>query len=211
MISLVLMRDGKPMRYFPIGAKARNTCALALVEDLFPETKLDAVPRARRASGTVIVDFGWWKSRRVEIDMDKQKLVVIGNGMAGARAVEEILARGGGDQFDITMFGDEPYGNYNRILLSNVLNGSQEESEIFINPLDWYEENNIPLHAGSRVTESTAPRAWCCRRPGSRALRQAADRHRQPRLHSADGRRQNGGRQLKPGVFGFRTLDDCPA
>jgi nitrite reductase (NADH) large subunit len=56
--------------------------------------------------------------------MAKQKLVVIGNGMAGARAVEEILARGGGDQFDIVMFGDEVYGNYNRILLSNLLNGS---------------------------------------------------------------------------------------
>jgi len=63
--------------------------------------------------------------------MDKQRLVVVGNGMAGARTVEEILARGGGDQFDITMFGDEPYGNYNRILLSNVVNGSQDASEIF--------------------------------------------------------------------------------
>ena len=47
--------------------------------------------------------------------MAKQRLVVVGNGMAGARTVEEILARGGGDRFDITMFGDEPYGNYNRI------------------------------------------------------------------------------------------------
>ena len=58
--------------------------------------------------------------------MRKQRLVVIGNGMAGARAVEEILARGGADQFDIIMFGDEPYGNYNRILLSNVLSGAQD-------------------------------------------------------------------------------------
>ncbi|MGH6629964.1 MAG: NAD(P)/FAD-dependent oxidoreductase, partial [Burkholderiales bacterium] len=51
----------------------------------------------------------------------KQKLVVIGNGMAGARLVEDVLARRGGDLFDIVMFGDEPYGNYNRILLSSVL------------------------------------------------------------------------------------------
>ena len=58
--------------------------------------------------------------------MSKQRLVVVGNGMAGARAVEEILARGGADLFDITMFGDEPYGNYNRILLSNVLSGAQD-------------------------------------------------------------------------------------
>src|SRR5689334_7447675 len=67
--------------------------------------------------------------------MPKQKLVVVGNGMAGARAVEEVLARGGGEQFDVVMFGDEPYGNYNRILLSNVLCGIQDTSEIFINPL----------------------------------------------------------------------------
>ncbi|MDT5232632.1 MAG: nitrite reductase large subunit, partial [Mycobacterium sp.] len=51
----------------------------------------------------------------------KARLVVIGNGMAGVRAVEEILTRNGRELFDITVFGDEPYGNYNRILLSNVL------------------------------------------------------------------------------------------
>ncbi len=81
--------------------------------------------------------------------MGKRKLVVIGNGMAGARAVEEVLARGGADMFDITMFGDERYGNYNRILLSNVLNGSQDPAEIVMNPLDWYAENGITLHSRS--------------------------------------------------------------
>jgi len=81
-----------------------------------------------------------------------RKLVVVGNGMAGARAVEEVLARGGAEQFSITMFGDEPYGNYNRILLSNILSGQQDHSEIYINPLDWYKENNIGLHSGARVT-----------------------------------------------------------
>ena len=53
------------------------------------------------------------------------RLVVVGNGMAGIRAIEEILARGAG-MFDITVFGAEPYGNYNRILLSNVLAGSDD-------------------------------------------------------------------------------------
>jgi nitrite reductase (NADH) large subunit len=70
----------------------------------------------------------------------RRKLVVVGNGMAGARVVEEILRRAP-DQFDISMFGAEPYGNYNRILLSNVLNGSQKATEIFMNPLAWYDEN----------------------------------------------------------------------
>jgi nitrite reductase (NADH) large subunit len=68
------------------------------------------------------------------MEQDRKKLVVIGNGMAGARVVEEILKRAL-RLFRISMFGAEPYGNYNRILLSNVLNGSQKAVETFINPL----------------------------------------------------------------------------
>src|SRR6266498_5825753 len=84
---------------------------------------------------------------------DKQRLVVIGNGMAGARAVEEILARGGGEQFTITMFGAEPYGNYNRIMLSDVLSGKQSREQIFLNPLAWYAGQNITLHTDTSVAE----------------------------------------------------------
>lgn len=65
----------------------------------------------------------------------KLRLVVIGNGMAGARTVEEILARGGAEMFDIAMFGDEPFGNYNRIMLSAVLEGSTDAAAILLNPL----------------------------------------------------------------------------
>src|SRR6516164_11865483 len=79
------------------------------------------------------------------------RLVVVGNGMAGVRAVEEILGRSGGQRFAITVFGDEPYGNYNRILLSNVLAGSDDTSEIYLNPVDWYTDNHIDLRAGVRV------------------------------------------------------------
>ena len=78
------------------------------------------------------------------------RLVVVGNGMAGARTVEEILARS--DRFAITMFGAEPYGNYNRILLSNVLSGAEDEAGIFLNSLPWYAENGIDLRAGVQVT-----------------------------------------------------------
>src|SRR5690242_16461146 len=82
----------------------------------------------------------------------RRKIVVIGNGMAGARAVEEILARDRSG-VEIVMFGDEPYGNYNRILLSSVLNGSQDAKSIFLNHLSWYVENGVTLHAGARVVE----------------------------------------------------------
>ena len=142
--------------------------------------------------------------------MNKQKLVVIGNGMAGARAVEEVLARGGGDQFEITMFGDEPYGNYNRILLSNILSGIQDTSEVFINPLEWYTENNITLHAGSRVTDID--------RMSQTVLSDTGIKLQYDKLLIATGsrafippmeglRKADGG--MKQGVFGFRTLDDC--
>jgi nitrite reductase (NADH) large subunit len=84
------------------------------------------------------------------IQATRKKLVVIGNGMAGARVVEEVLKRTP-DRFDISMFGAEPYGNYNRILLSNVLNRSQKATEIFINPLAWYDQNRVILHAGVKA------------------------------------------------------------
>ncbi len=80
------------------------------------------------------------------------RLVVIGNGMAGARTVEEILSRGGGSRFEITMIGDEPYGNYNRIMLSHVLAGenSIDDDDLMLNPMAWYRENDVKLYA--RVT-----------------------------------------------------------
>ena len=85
------------------------------------------------------------------MNANKRKLVVVGNGMAGARVVEEILQRAS-ERFDIVMFGAEPYGNYNRILLSNVLNGSQAATDIFMNPLAWYGNKGIRLHAGVKAT-----------------------------------------------------------
>src|SRR5918993_930916 len=132
----------------------------------------------------------------------KPKLVVIGNGMAGARLVEDVLAIDP-TLFDVTVFGDEPYGNYNRILLSNVLNGTQDAKEIFLNPLDWYESNGVTLHAGKRVTR--------------------IDRERKI-VHADDIEEPydvlvfaTGSRPFVPpvqgttlhGVFLFRTLDDC--
>ncbi len=83
--------------------------------------------------------------------MSKERLVVIGNGMAGARFVDDLFGRGGGDRFEVVMFGDEPCGNYNRILLSSVLSRSHKPDDIFINPMSWYAARHITLHAGRRV------------------------------------------------------------
>jgi nitrite reductase (NADH) large subunit len=142
--------------------------------------------------------------------MAKKRLVVVGNGMAGARAVEEIISRGGSSQFDVTMFGEEPYGNYNRILLSNILSGAQDMSEIFINPLEWYQENGVALHAGARVNEID--------RAARIVVSENGIRERYDKLLIATGSRSfvppmagvNGpdGR-MRTGVFGFRSIDDC--
>ena len=80
----------------------------------------------------------------------KRRLVVVGNGMAGMRTVEELLAVAP-KAYDITVFGSEPHGNYNRILLSPVLAGEKTAAEIVINPLDWYREQGIGLHVGDPV------------------------------------------------------------
>ncbi len=84
--------------------------------------------------------------------MRKMKLVMVGNGMAGVRTIEELL-KIAPDLYDITVFGAEPHPNYNRILLSPVLAGEQTLDEIVLNPLDWYGENGIRLHLGQTVTE----------------------------------------------------------
>ncbi len=80
----------------------------------------------------------------------KEKLVLIGNGMAGVRTLEELLKLAP-DQYNITVFGGEPYGNYNRILLSPVLAGEKTINEIMLNDEQWYVDNNITLHKGKWV------------------------------------------------------------
>ncbi len=74
----------------------------------------------------------------------------MGNGMAGMRAVEELLALAP-ELYDITVFGSEPHGNYNRILLSPLLASEKTLADIMLNPRAWYDERGIALHAGDPV------------------------------------------------------------
>ncbi|TBW37083.1 NAD(P)/FAD-dependent oxidoreductase [Azotobacter chroococcum] len=84
--------------------------------------------------------------------MEKLKLVMIGNGMAGVRTLEELLKLAP-DLYEITVFGAEPHPNYNRILLSPVLAGEQTFEEIILNDLDWYRDNGIDLRIGCKVVD----------------------------------------------------------
>nr|MBP9806630.1 nitrite reductase large subunit [Accumulibacter sp.] len=83
--------------------------------------------------------------------VSKKKLVMVGNGMAGVRTLEELL-KIAPDYYEITVFGAEPHPNYNRILLSPVLAGEMTIQDIILNDHAWYAEHGIQLHLGRKVS-----------------------------------------------------------
>ena len=132
----------------------------------------------------------------------KPALVVIGNGMAGMRTVEE-LHKLAPDLYDITVFGAEPYGNYNRILLSPVLAGEKTVDDIMLHTREWYDAHNITLHAGDPVVHIDRRK---------RIVRaQSGKEVRYDRLLLATGSKPFiipvPGHQL-PGVIAFRDIQD---
>lgn len=135
---------------------------------------------------------------------NRPTLVVVGTGMAGGKVVEEVLAREP-DRFHIRMFGQEPGGTYNRILLSNVLGGHVDPSQLWLNPLEWYEDHHVGVHVGVRVGKIDREH---------RVVASADGKVAEPydMLVLATGSRPFvppvTGMDLK-GVFVFRTLTDC--
>jgi nitrite reductase (NADH) large subunit len=132
----------------------------------------------------------------------KPALVVVGNGMAGMRTVEELLKLAP-DAYDITVFGAEPHGNYNRILLSPVLSGEKSVPEIMLNTRDWYRDNGVTLFAGDPVARIDRKRRVVHAQSGLQV--------KYDRLLLATGSKPFivpvPGHQL-PGVIGFRDLED---
>jgi nitrite reductase (NADH) large subunit len=111
-----------------------------------PELSVRAYP-VRIAAGAI-----WIRSTPLRRTAGVRKLVVVGNGMAGMKVVEELLAIAP-KAYDITVFGAEPHGNYNRILLSPLLAGEKRLEDIVLHPLQWYAQNGVTLHAGDPVVE----------------------------------------------------------
>ncbi|MFC4305615.1 nitrite reductase large subunit NirB [Cohnella boryungensis] len=134
---------------------------------------------------------------------NKKKLVLVGNGMAGVRAVEHLLKLAP-QAYDITIIGAEPHPNYNRIMLSSVLAGGASLREIVINDWDWYEDNGIRLLAGHRVTDIDSQSKRVFTDQGetvaydSLILATGSDPFMLP-LPGAD----------KEGVIAFRDIKDC--
>jgi nitrite reductase (NADH) large subunit len=140
----------------------------------------------------------------------RQRLVVVGNGMAGGRLVEDLLARGASERVAITMFGDESHASYNRILLSGVLAGSHRASDIVIKSKDWYAGRGVDLRSGSRIEAIDLERRRVVAASGEvepyDVLVLATGSR--PALPRIEGLRRRDG-DLKEGAFVFRTLDDC--
>jgi NAD(P)H-dependent nitrite reductase small subunit len=132
----------------------------------------------------------------------RRRLVVVGNGMAAMRTIEELLKEAP-DAYDITIFGAEPRGNYNRILLSPLLAGETDRDAIMLHPLQWYAERGITLHAGDPVVSID--------RRQKRVISAAGVVAGYDRLLLATGsdpaRLKVSGHDL-PGVFYFRSIDD---
>ncbi|RMG49746.1 MAG: NAD(P)/FAD-dependent oxidoreductase [Gammaproteobacteria bacterium] len=135
----------------------------------------------------------------------KERLVVIGNGMAGIRTVEELLKLEP-EKYDITVFGDEPYGNYNRIMLSPVLASEKTIDDIMLNTEDWYAENGITLHKGKKVVRID--------RAASKVIAEDGTEAEYDRLLIATGSKPFmlpiPGVDLD-GVIGFRDIQDVEA
>jgi len=134
-----------------------------------------------------------------------KKLIVVGNGMAGMRAVEELLEVAP-DLYEITVFGAEPHGNYNRILLSLVLSGEKNIDEIMINDRAWYDEHGITLHTDTKIVQIERGR--------KRVLTSEGRAFKYDRLVLATGSDPVmlplPGHDL-PGVISFRDIQDVDA
>ena len=132
----------------------------------------------------------------------RPSLVVVGNGMAGMRTVEELLPMAP-DLSDIRVFGAEPHGNYSRSLLSPLLAGDKTVADIMLHTRDWYAHNGITLHAGDPVVRID--------RQARTVQALSGIEVRYDRLLLATGSTPFivpvPGHEL-PGVIGFRDIDD---
>jgi nitrite reductase (NADH) large subunit len=142
--------------------------------------------------------------------MSKQRLVIVGNGMAAARVVEELLKRGGAKSFHIVIFGEEPCPSYDRMQLADVMSGARRVEDILHLTPRWYEEHRIVVHWAERAVLVSRPSRTVYGSGGAvehydkLVFATGSSPHFPPikNLFNAEGQRL-------PGVCDFRTLADC--
>ncbi|HXU65297.1 MAG TPA: FAD-dependent oxidoreductase [Polyangia bacterium] len=139
----------------------------------------------------------------------KRRLAIIGNGMATCRLLDELERRGGFDRFDVQVFGEEKGGAYNRVLLSKVLAGDEPDA-IVTKPPAWFAARGVRLQDGVSVRrlDTAAKRVETADGEAHRYDVAVLATGSQPRVPALDGMMVEGG-DLRPGVFVYRTMDDC--
>jgi nitrite reductase (NADH) large subunit len=139
----------------------------------------------------------------------KRRLAIIGNGMAACRLLDELQSRGGLDRYEITVFGDERGGAYNRVLLSKVLAGDEPDA-IVTKPPAWFADRGIRLHDGVAVKRLDTEAKLIETADGATQRYDVAvlATGSQPRVPPLEGMTNDAG-DLRPGVFVYRTMDDC--
>ena len=194
------------------GKKIPRTAVIAVVESLLAEYEEHALAEERFSETVARIGTDlFFRAIAAALEgpslplpaVRSGHLVVIGNGMAGARFVEDLRSRAS-EAFAVTVLGDEPHGGYNRIMLSGVLGGFREAAEIITHPPEWYAEQRVTLQHGTRATaiDRAAKTVTCANgsivpydalviATGSRAL--------VPPIPGLDA----------PHVFVMRTIEDC--
>src|SRR5690606_3886904 len=145
---------GHPPRSAPVEPGDRHPAGVRVGPRAVPQLRLPSLWSVRQLRGRSLQHFhdassGAGNGRSWTVK--KPRLVVVGNGMAGIRTLEELLKLAP-DMYEITVFGAEPHPNYNRILLSPVLAGEQDFDDIVLTPWSWYADSGISLHLGKEVT-----------------------------------------------------------
>jgi len=141
--------------------------------------------------------------------MTKKKLAIIGNGMGTCRLLDELALRGAAFKYEITVFGEERGGAYNRIMLGKVLAGGAP-ADIVTKPPEWYDRHNIRLIDRTRVTKLDTLRKLVETEDGQARAYDVAvlATGSQPVVPALEGMNDERG-ELKPGIFVYRTIGDC--
>src|SRR4051812_47867934 len=141
--------------------------------------------------------------------MSRKKLAIIGNGMGTCRLLDELVARNAQHLYEITVYGDEPGGAYNRIQLGKVLAG-EAPNAIVTKPPEWYDRHGMRLLASTRVTKLDIRRKEVLTEDGLGRRYDLAvlATGSKPLVPPLEGMLADDG-DLRPGCFVYRTIGDC--
>jgi nitrite reductase (NADH) large subunit len=141
--------------------------------------------------------------------MSKKKLAIIGNGMGTCRLLDELVTRGGHERYEITVYGEEPGGAYNRILLGKVLGGEAPDA-IVTKPAEWYDRHGMRLLSHTRVKKLDVRKKEVETEDGQSRRYDLAvlATGSQPLVPPLEGMLGEDG-ELRPGAFVYRTIGDC--